>query len=210
MTPVRNRLTRGALSGLVTALLIGLALLVVIQTRERGPAPAVVVHRGRAAVATPEQPSGQPAASTPFLPISAPHGARGMVSVQTSGSTHLKLKLTITISVPRERFGVVLWSSPRKWVGLYTGYPGTNTQTLTISPRRLLRYRWLDVAQGVVRGPSRGHASRRDVVAYRHLLRAPTSKVLTALLLSATNNGQPLASRGAHESVRPHPAPSQR
>ncbi len=118
-------------------------------------------------------------ATLPFAAQQRAQGAQGTVTIQSikaEGSP--RFKLTIKVSVPKVRYGVWLWSSKRKWSALYAGYPGTNVQTMTISARRLIRYRWLNVGQQVVH-IRRGRTVYKD---YRHMLRVATPDLLSGLL----------------------------
>lgn len=129
--------------------------------------------------ATARTPSMPRTATLPLVAQRRAEGAQGTVTIQSVKTEgHPRFRLTIKVEVPKQRYGVWLWSSRRKWSALYAGYPGTNVQTMTISARRLIRYRWLNVGQQVV------HIRRGRMVykAYRHMLRVATPDLLNALL----------------------------
>ena len=136
------------------------------------------------------RPPTKPAEATlPFKPVSNPHGAKGSVSIR--GGRGSLLNLTITVSAP-QRYGVVLWTNSRQSRGLYSGHPGQNTQVLSISGQALLRYRWVEVGQQLVRTRivhRRVHGRRvryrQRYLFARHLLRVPSTKLVNKLVAAA-------------------------
>ena len=143
------------------------------------------------AASSPTRPTPTPIVATvPFRPTKHAPRAQGQLAVQSGGGS--KLKLTITLSVPRRTYGVALWSGKKHWKGLYAGYRGQNTQVLKIRPKRLFSARALVVGQQIVRHRAtreriagRLFRVRRQTVRQRHLLRLPTGRILNELLATA-------------------------
>ena len=132
--------------------------------------------------AAPQQ--SQPvAAVVSFAPTKLALGAQGTVTISRAGKS--ELSLVITVSVPQyPTYGIALWTDDRHWQGLYTGARGTNTQTLVLGATTLLRYRFLEVGQEIVRGQVRRGLIRVDSssITYRNLLRVSTGELLNQLL----------------------------
>ena len=133
------------------------------------------------------RPSQSATAVVSFAPTKLARGAQGTVTISRAGK--LELSLVITVSVPEyPTYGIALWTDDRHWQGLYTGARGTNTQTLVLGAQTLVRYKFLEVGQEIVRGRVRRGLIRVDSssITYRNLLRVSTAELLNQLLAART------------------------
>lgn len=157
-----------------------------VDSAATSPTPARTAPTTGASTTPRPEPSRNAGVVVRLRPQKSAHGARGTVRLQRGKGS--LLKLTLTVSSP-QRYGVVLWTSARHYRGLYSGFPGTNTQKFAISGPSLLRYRWLAVGQQVVRNrivrrriQGRRVRIRQQRIVARHLLRIPTTTLVNRLL----------------------------
>ena len=59
------------------------------------------------------------------------------------------LRIGITVSVPRRRYGVLLFSRGRQPLLIASAFPGTTLQLVKMRTRRFTGYRWIEVVKAV-------------------------------------------------------------